>query len=98
VVREAFQLQQDKVSACWESALVRRAGLSGGRSVRLRVAPSGEVVFGHVVSNQSNSEDEAVDFLLDKCLVEIARATRFPNASGGNADAIYSWVFARRAR
>jgi hypothetical protein len=95
VAREALQLRGPQVAACWEAALARRAGLAGGRSLRLRVGPGGEVVFATVVANQSNSSQEAADLLFDRCLVAAAEGARFP-AAGVNADVIYSWVFAHR--
>lgn len=95
LAREALQLRGPQVAACWEAALARRAGLAGGRSLRLRVGPGGEVVFATVVANQSNASQEAADLLLDRCLVAAAVGARFP-AMGENADVIYSWVFAHR--
>ncbi|MHB8873810.1 MAG: hypothetical protein ACYC8T_09020 [Myxococcaceae bacterium] len=95
LAREALSLRGPQVAACWESALARRAGLSGGRSVRLRVGPEGEVQFAHVVQNQSNSPQEAADLLLDRCLVGAAAGARFQR-TGTSGDVIYSWVFAQR--
>ncbi len=96
VVRETMQTRQPQVALCWEAALERRAGLSGGRSIRARIAAPGEVEFAHVVTNQTQSPEEASDYLLDKCLVEVVKGTRFPNPAQRSADAVYSWVVARR--
>ncbi len=95
-VKDALQEKQAEVAKCWEAALARRAGLSGGRTVRIRIGANGSVEFAHVLANQSTSPEEAADFILDKCLVEAVKGARFQNATGGPADAMYSWVFAAR--
>jgi|CXWL01.1.fsa_nt_gi hypothetical protein len=94
VVRDAFQTRAVGVGVCWESALARRAGLSGARSVRLAVTPEGAVSSVTIVANVSNQAITAADHLLDACLLQVVRGVRFPPGGGG---AVYSWVFADRA-
>ncbi len=94
-VKEAMGALQSSVAVCWEAALSRRAGLSGGRSLRLHLDEGGAVRSVQVVTNLSNSGEEAADVLLDRCLVSAASQARFP-ASGQPMDANYSWVFATR--
>lgn len=93
-VHEGLAHGQAAVGACWEAALQRRAGLFGARSVRVAVDASGHVTSAQVVSNRSTSRDEAVDYLLDRCLVEAVRAVKFE--ASAPASFTYSWVFARR--
>lgn len=93
-VKESISSSGPAVSACWEAALLRRAGLGGGRSVRLRVGDTGGVSSVTVVGNVSAEPNTAADFLLDGCLVAAAQKVRFPGGAAG--DGIYSWVFAER--
>ena len=62
---------------------MRRSGLSGGRSVRIRVGPSGAVEFAHVIANQSNAQEEVSDFMLDRYLTAAVKTTRFKTPTGG---------------
>jgi hypothetical protein len=84
------------VTTCWEQALQRRSGLFGGRTFRLRVGAGGQVDFAHVVANRSDREDEAEDYLLDRCVAAALRTARFPLVRGGGAEVAYSFVFERR--
>ena len=93
-VKEAISTSGPAVGACWEAAMLRRAGLSGGRSVRLRVDDAGAVTHVSVVGNVSADPATASDYLLDKCLVDAVRKAHFPPSAAG--DAVYSWVFAER--
>jgi hypothetical protein len=93
-VKESISSSGPAVGACWEAALLRRAGLAGGRSVRLRVEESGAVSHIWVLGNLSAEPATAADYLLDRCLVEAARKVRFPAGAAG--DTVYSWVFAER--
>ncbi len=95
-VKEALTARQPAISACWESALARRAGLFGGRSVRLRVGQDGTIQAAQVTANRSDAADEASDLLLDRCLVGALQGTRLTAPSGGDAELVYSWVFAHR--
>jgi len=88
---------QPQVSACWDEVVSRRGGVGGGRSLRMRVQPSGELQFVQVVADQSTGgAGEAVDYLLDRCLVREAHRASLPRPEGDAADFIYSWVFAVR--
>ncbi len=93
-VKEAISTRGPAVASCWEAALIRHAGLKGGRSVRLRVDESGTVSHVWVLGNVSAEPATAADFLFDGCLVAAVRPVRFP--PGAAADAVYSWVFAER--
>ena len=93
-VKEAISMGGPAVGACWESALARRAGLSGGRSVRLRVDEAGAVSHVWVLGNVSAEPTTAADYLLDLCLVEAVRQLHFPAGAAG--DGVYSWIFAER--
>ncbi len=93
-VKESISASGPAVGACWEAALLRRAGLSGGRSVRLRVDDSGAVSHVSVLGNVSAEPATAADYLLDLCLVNAAHKVRFPAGAAG--DGVYSWVFAER--
>ncbi len=94
--REALALRGPAVAACWEAALGRRAGLAGRRSMRIRVGPSGRVESAQVVGNQSDAGGEAADLLLDQCLARAVAGAKFEGVTGGSAELVYSWVFARR--
>jgi len=95
-VRDVLSERTGEVTACWEQALQRRSGLFGGRTFRLRVGAGGQVDYAHVVSNRSDREDEAEDYLLDRCVVDSLRTARFPPVRGGGAEVAYSFVFERR--
>ena len=84
------------VGACWEAALNRRAGVSGARTFRIRVEPTGAVGFAQVIGNQSPGATDAVDYLLDQCVAKAVLGARIPPPEGGAAEFAYSWVFALR--
>jgi len=94
--KERITERQPAVSACWEAALVRRPELSGARTLRIRIGPDGAVVFGQIVANRSDREEEAADYLLDACLARAVASLHFPPPGGGGAEFAYSWVFAHR--
>ena len=90
---------QPQVSQCWEEALGRRGGVAGARTLRLRVLPSGKLAFAQVVSGQLGlgaTQAEAIDYLLDRCLVTAVMGAKIPPPAGGPAELAYSWVFALR--
>jgi hypothetical protein len=93
-VHDAIMLVKPRIAVCWENALNRRAGLSGGRTVRISVAEDGSVESASIASNASDARSSAADYLLDKCLIEAVRAARFGPGAG---DTAYSWVFGDRA-
>ncbi len=93
-VKEAISVSGPAVGGCWEAAMMRRAGLSGGRSLRMRVDASGAVKHLWVVGNVSAEPKTAADYLLDACVVDAVRKARFPAGTAG--DGVYSWVFAER--
>jgi hypothetical protein len=95
-VRDVLSERQGQVTACWEQALQRRSGLFGGRTFRLRVGAGGQVDLAHVVANRSDREDEAEDYLLDRCVAAAIRTARFPPVRGGGAEVAYSFAFERR--
>lgn len=84
------------ISTCWNGALARRGGVSGGRTLRIRVEPSGGVAFVQVVGNHSDGAGDAVDYLLDKCVADAVRSAKLPPPEGGAGEFAYSWVFALR--
>lgn len=94
--KERISERQPAVSACWEAALARRAGLSGARTLRIRLTPDGAVAFTQVIANRSDRDEEAVDYLLDTCLVGAVSPLRLPPPGGGGGEFAYSWVFAHR--
>jgi hypothetical protein len=94
LVKEAMSTRGPAVGACWEEALARRAGLSGGRSIRMRIDEAGTVTQASIVGNVSAEPTTAADYLLDVCLAHAAKLAHFP--SGAPGDAVYSWVFAQR--
>lgn len=93
-LKEAISSAGPAVSICWEAALLRRAGLQGGRSVRLRADDTGAMTSVTIVGNVSAEPVTAADYLLDQCLVAAATKVRFPGGPAG--DGVYSWVFAER--
>lgn len=95
-VRDVLSERMGQVTACWEQALQRRSGLFGGRTFRLRVGAGGQVDYAHVVANRSDREDEAEDYLLDRCVAGALRTVRFPPVRGGGAEVAYSFAFERR--
>jgi hypothetical protein len=93
-VHDAIALVKPRIGTCWENALNRHAGLSGGRTVRISVAEDGSVESVTIAANASDARASAADYLLDKCLVEAVRSARFGPGAG---DTAYSWVFGDRA-
>ncbi|MBX7101428.1 MAG: hypothetical protein K1X89_27180 [Myxococcaceae bacterium] len=93
LVRDAMASLQPGVSACWEAALARRAGLSGARSFRFKTGADGAVKSLAVAPELG--QPAAADYLLDACLAEVLRAARIPGAGLGLGG--YSWLFADRA-
>jgi hypothetical protein len=93
-VHETIALIKPRVAICWETALARRAGLAGGRTVRISVRDDGSVETATIASNASDARVTAADYLLDQCLIEAVRSARFGPGAG---DAAYSWVFGDRA-
>lgn len=91
-VRDTLRAQGAKVSACWNEALTRRAGLGGGRTFRFRTDEAGQVTAAWISTTLSDAPP-AVDAILDRCLAEVLRGVRFPGTSG---DGVYTWVFASR--
>jgi len=95
-VRDVLSERTGQVTACWEEALQRRSGLFGGRTFRIRVGAGGQVDYAHVVANRSDRDDEAEDYLLDRCVAAALRTARFPPVRGGGAEVAYSFAFERR--
>ncbi len=92
-VKSAMQAALPKVSACWEDAIARRAGLSGGRTVRMQVDASGAPTRVAIAPFAADSL-EVSDYLLDRCLFDAARGIRLPPGEAGQA--AYTWLFAER--
>jgi hypothetical protein len=95
-VQAAVGRGHEEIARCWDQALKRRTGLAGARTLKLRLSPSGQVLFTQVAPNQSDTAEEAFDFVLDRCLVGAISKVAFPAPKGGAADVTYSWVFAHR--
>lgn len=93
-VHDALALTRPAVAACWESALNRRAGLSGGRTVKISVGEDGAVTHVAIAANASDARATAADYLLDRCLVAAVKTARFGPGAG---DTAFSWVFGDRA-
>lgn len=91
-VKEAMRALSPKVGACWNEALVRRAGLGGARTFRLRTDASGVLVAAWVSTGLTEGP-AAADAILDRCLAQVLKGLRFPGTSG---DGAYTWVFATR--
>ncbi|MEW5738087.1 MAG: hypothetical protein AB1938_04125 [Myxococcota bacterium] len=91
-VRETIREAGPKVSACWNAALARRAGLGGGRSFRFQTDDTGKVTHAWVQGNLAEGP-AAADYLLDRCLAEVLKSLRFPGLAG---EGMYTWVFATR--
>ncbi|MDX2008870.1 MAG: hypothetical protein SFW67_01690 [Myxococcaceae bacterium] len=92
LVRGTMRGASSQVSACWNEALVRRAGLGGARTFRFRTGDAGQVTHAWVASSLAEGP-VAADFVLDGCLARVVRGLRFP---GGRGDGLYTWVFATR--
>ncbi len=93
-VHDAMMLIKPAVAACWERALERRAGITGGRTVRISVGDDGGVTHVALAANATEARATAADYLLDQCLVQAVKAARFGPGAG---DTAYSWVFGDRA-
>jgi hypothetical protein len=92
-VKSAFSSEVRKVSACWEDAIARRAGLTGGRTVRLQVSNTGAQSKAAVAPFMGDGL-EVSDYLLDKCMLDVASGVKLPAGEAGQA--AYSWIFAER--
>jgi hypothetical protein len=92
VVRETLRAAVGEVGACWNEALLRRAGLGGSRTLRFRTDDAGRVVHAWVGTPLSEGP-VAADYLLDACLASVVRERTFAGARG---DGLYTWVFATR--
>ena len=92
-VSEAIKLQQQGVAQCWEQALIRRAGLGGGRTFRFRTDDTGALTAIWVAGNASEAPT-AADYILDQCLGQVLKRTRIAGAGAG--EGLYTWVFAAR--
>lgn len=87
---------QPAVAQCWERALMRRGGLSGARTFRIRVLSSGHVESVQVVADRSTVKEEAADYLLDQCVAAAVLEAKIPPPEGGPGEFAYTWVFALR--
>ncbi len=96
-VQQAMVQAKDAVASCWDSTLARRGGVAGARTLAIRVGPSGFVTGARIAPNASDLADEAVDYLLDQCLVAAVSPLLLGTPQGGaEAEVKYSWVFAHR--
>jgi hypothetical protein len=93
-VHDALMTIKPAVATCWETALNRRAGITGGRTVRISVGDDGRVTHVAIAANASDARASAADWLLDQCLVQAVKTARFGPGAG---DTAYSWVFGDRA-
>jgi hypothetical protein len=91
-VRETIREAGPKVSACWNAALTRRAGLGGGRTFRFQTNDAGKVTHAWVQGNMADGP-AASDYVLDQCLAGVLKGLRFPGLAG---EGLYTWVFAAR--
>ncbi len=91
-VRDTMRTISPKIGACWNETLVRRAGIGGGRTFRLRTDQNGQLVSAWVSSGLTDGAP-AVDAILDRCIAQSIKGLRFPGTFG---DGAYTWVFATR--
>lgn len=91
-VKETMRSISPKIGACWNETLVRRAGIGGGRTFRLRTDDSGTLTAAWVSTGLTDGPP-AVDAILDRCIAQALKGLRFPGTSG---DGAYTWVFATR--
>jgi hypothetical protein len=91
-VRETMRSVSPKIGACWNETLVRRVGIAGSRTFRLRTDQNGQLVSAWVSSALTDGEP-AVDAILDRCIWQSIKGLRFPGTTG---DGAYTWVFATR--
>lgn len=92
LVRDTMRTISPKVAACWNETLVRRAGVSGSRTFRLRTDASGVLTAAWVATGLADGA-ATTDAILDRCLARALQGLRFPGTSG---DGAYTWVFATR--
>jgi hypothetical protein len=92
-VKSAFTAELRKVSVCWEDAIGRRAGLVGGRTVRLQIDAAGAPQKAAIAPFIGEGL-EVSDYLLDRCLLDVASTAKLPPGEAGQA--AYSWIFAER--
>ncbi len=90
---QALTLKQAPVSACWDEARTRRAGLGGSKTFRFRVA-KGSVTDAWVTANGTDLNPPAADYRFDGCLAAVVKSTRF----AGDGDGVFTWVFASVSR
>ena len=89
-----LSLRQAAVSACWDEARARRAGIGGSRTIRFRTK-DGAVTDAWFTAMPSTSMTAAVaDYRFDGCLAAALKATRFGSATG---DGVHTWVFASKS-
>jgi hypothetical protein len=91
-VHDSIALKRAGVSACWESALARRAAIAGGRTVRFRTTAQGTVERAWIGGNLSDTRATAADLWLDRCLLDVVKTLRVEGAGVG--EGLYTWVFA----
>jgi hypothetical protein len=92
LVRDAMHSIRSAVSACWNDAIVRRAGLSGTRTFRFRTDGEGRIVVAWVSGGLAEGP-QAADALLDRCL---HRSLLGVTVRGAQGDGLYTWNFALR--
>jgi hypothetical protein len=88
--KEIFSHAAPRVKACWESALLRRAGLSGARTVRFRTSATTGMSDVWIIGNPMGQK-QASDYLLDQCLRDVVRTLDLRPSAG---EGLYTWVFA----
>ncbi len=92
-VHDALALKQSAVTACWDEARTRRAGLGGNKTFRFRIE-RGEVTHAWVVTNGSDVTSPAVDYRFDACLFAVLKGTH----ARSDGDAVFTWLFASQSR
>ena len=92
MVKDVIRLAGARVAACWDTALLRRTTIGGGRTFRFKVDDTGAVTNAWVAGTLTQS-GTAADYLLDRCLADTLTGLRFPPSAG---DGVYTWVFAAR--
>ncbi len=87
VIRGVIHRHESEVKFCYESALSRRASLSGKVMVSFLIGPTGDVAGAGV--GESTLGDDG----FEACLLERVRTWRFPPpAGGGEVQVNYPWV------
>lgn len=79
-VRDTMRTISPKIGACWNETLVRRAGIGGGRTFRLRTDQNGQLVSAWVSSSLTDGAP-AVDAILNRCIAQSIAGLRFPERS-----------------